>query len=102
MAKSTSFVAVHRELLVVKHCFAKQLDLLNLIVRRLGEPSHGFRLESVDFGLDLRNLYTDLRCQYLISRPSVEIRDPGDNHTDSRHTRKYDSNRWPHEPSGTI
>ena len=38
MAESAGLVAVYRELLVVQHQLAEQLDLLDLIVRRLPKP----------------------------------------------------------------
>jgi hypothetical protein len=49
-------VAVYRELLVVQHQLAEQLDLLDLIIRRLGKPLDRPRLDAVYLGLELRNL----------------------------------------------
>ena len=34
MAESTGFIAAHRELIVIEHRFAKQLDLLHLVIGR--------------------------------------------------------------------
>ena len=53
MAESTSLVAVHREILVVEHQLAEQLDLLNLVIRRRREPLQCLRLDTVDFGFHL-------------------------------------------------
>ena len=55
VAESTGFVAVDRELLVVQHQLTEQLDLLDLIVRRGGQPLDRLRLDAVNLGLDLRN-----------------------------------------------
>jgi hypothetical protein len=63
VAKSARFVAVHRELFVVQHGFAEQLDLLDLIVRQGGEPIDRLRLDAIDLGFDLRDLCEYLRCQ---------------------------------------
>jgi hypothetical protein len=60
VVESTGFVAVHRELLVVQHQLTEQLDLLDLIVRRHGQPLYRLRLNPVNVGLDLRNF---LQCQ---------------------------------------
>jgi len=56
VAEGTSLVAVYRELFVVQHQLAEQLDLLNLIIRRRCKPLDGLRFNAVDLGLDLRNL----------------------------------------------
>ncbi|HEY2530221.1 MAG TPA: hypothetical protein VGJ20_20175 [Xanthobacteraceae bacterium] len=56
MAKGARFVTVYRELLVVQHCLAKQLDLLDLIVWRRNKSGGCLHLDGVDLGLDLRNV----------------------------------------------
>ena len=61
VAEGASLVAVNRELLVVQHQLAEQLDLLNLIIRRRCKPLGGLRFNAVDLGLDLRNLPQRLR-----------------------------------------
>ena len=63
MAKGAGFVAAHRKLFVVQHGFAEKLDLLELIVRRGGEPIDRLRLDPIDLGLDLRDLFKYLRCK---------------------------------------
>jgi hypothetical protein len=47
VAESTSLVAVYRELLVVQHQLAEQLDLLDLIVRRRCKPLDRLRLDAI-------------------------------------------------------
>jgi hypothetical protein len=61
VAEGTSFVAIYRELLVVQHRFAEQLDLLDLIFRRPGKPLDRPCLDAVDLGLELGNLLLRLR-----------------------------------------
>ena len=61
MAESTSFIAVYRELLVIQHQLAEQLDLLDLIIRRRGQPLDRLRLDAIDLGLDLRDFLQRLR-----------------------------------------
>ena len=61
VAEGASLVAVYRELLVVQHQLAEQLDLLDLIIRRCSKPLGGLRFNAVDLGLDLRNLLQRLR-----------------------------------------
>jgi hemerythrin-like domain-containing protein len=48
--------ALARELLVIHDELAEQLDLLDLIVGRRGQPLHRLSLDLVDLGLDLRDL----------------------------------------------
>jgi hypothetical protein len=55
MAERTGLIAIHREMLVIEHHFAKQLDLLHLIIRRCGQPLESFCLDAIDLGLDLGN-----------------------------------------------
>ena len=61
MAEGASLVAVNRELLVVQHQLAEQLDLLNLIIRRRCKPLGSLRFNAIDLGLDLRNFLQRLR-----------------------------------------
>jgi hypothetical protein len=51
MAKSTSFIAQHRELLVIQHRLTEQFDLLDLIVRGRRVPLERLRLNEVNLGL---------------------------------------------------
>jgi len=72
--ESTSLVAVHRELLVVQHELTEQLDLLNLVVRRRGQPFDRLRLDPVNLGLDLRDFLQSLRrehCAGLLRAPRI-------------------------------
>src|SRR5207302_2504107 len=65
VAEGTSLVAVYRELLVMQHHLAEQLDLLDLVVRRRRQPFERLRLDAVNLGLDLRDLLQRLgreRC----------------------------------------
>jgi hypothetical protein len=55
VAERTGLIAVHRELIVIEHCFAKQLDLLHLVAAWCGQPLEGLRLDAIDLGLDLCN-----------------------------------------------
>ena len=55
MAERTGLIAIHREMLVIEHRFAKQLDLLHLVIRRCGQPLESFCLDAIDIGLDLCN-----------------------------------------------
>jgi hypothetical protein len=55
MAKSTGFIAVHRELFVIKQRFAKQFDQLHLVIGRCCQPLEGLCLDAVDLRLDLCN-----------------------------------------------
>jgi hypothetical protein len=63
MAESTRFIAIHRELLVIQHHLAEQLDLLDLIIRRHGQPLACLSLDAVDLGLDLRDFLQHFRRQ---------------------------------------
>jgi len=56
MAERTGLIAIHREMLVIEHHFAKQLYLLHLVIRRCGQPLESFCLDAIDVGLDLCNL----------------------------------------------
>jgi hypothetical protein len=64
VAESASLVAVHRQLLIVKHQLAEQLDLLDLIVRRRRQALDRLRLNAIDLGLDLRNFLQCLGRKY--------------------------------------
>jgi len=55
VTESTSFIAIHRQLLVIQHQFAEQLDLLDLVVWWRSQPLERLCLDTVDLGLDLRN-----------------------------------------------
>src|SRR6202035_5173456 len=55
MAESTRFITIHRELLVIQHHLAEQLDLLDLIIRPHGQPLACLCLDAVDLGFDLRD-----------------------------------------------
>jgi len=63
MAQTASLVAVHRELLVVHHRLAEQLDLLRDVVWRRGEPGERPCFDAVDLGLDLDKFLLRARRQ---------------------------------------
>src|SRR5580704_4149679 len=63
MAESARFITVHRELLVIQHYLAEQLDLLDLIIRRCGQPLACLCLDAIDLGLDLRDFLQHFRRQ---------------------------------------
>jgi hypothetical protein len=48
-------------MLVVQQQLAEQLDLLDLVIRRRGEPLERLCFDAVDLGLDLRNFFQRLR-----------------------------------------
>ena len=62
---------VHRELFVVQHGFAEQFDLLDLIIRWGGEPIDRLRLDAIDLGFNLRDLFEYLRCKRCAGRLDV-------------------------------
>src|SRR6516164_7607297 len=68
MAKSTSFIAQHRELLVIQHRLTEQFDLLDLIVRRRREPLERLRFNEVDF-----RFYTGDILQYFESERRADF-----------------------------
>jgi len=55
VAEGTSLIAVHRQLLVIEHRFAKQLDQLHLVIGRRGQPLEGLCLDTIDLHLDVCN-----------------------------------------------
>jgi hypothetical protein len=61
-AESTSFIAIHRQMLVVQHQFAEQLDLLDLVIWWRSQPLERLCLDTVDLGLELRNFRQCLGC----------------------------------------
>src|SRR5215469_8469203 len=82
MAKSTSFIAQHRELLVIQHRLTEQFDLLDLIVRRCREPFERLRFNEVDLGLYtgdiLQYVGSERRADFLSSdRAGVEAHNDG-------------------------
>src|SRR5215831_8712363 len=82
MAKSTSFIAQHRELLVIQHRLTDQFDLLDLIVRRRREPLERLRFNEVDLGLYtgdiLRYFGSERRSDFLSTdRAGAEAHDDG-------------------------
>jgi hypothetical protein len=62
MAKSAGVVVVYRELFVVQHGFAEELDLLHLIVWRGGEPTDCLCLDTIDFVFHFGDLFEYFRC----------------------------------------
>ncbi len=92
MTKGASFVAVHRELLVVHQEFAEQFGLLDLIVRRRGEPDQGLRLDTVDLGLDLGDLLQRLGRERSAVLPSA--RGFRAEHDGSDHDRRRRERPW--------
>jgi hypothetical protein len=82
MAKGTSFIAVHRELLVIKHQLSEQLDLLDLVIGWCGQPLACLPLDAVDLGLDLRDFLQHLRrqrCGRLLRSQHVAAQRDNDN-----------------------
>ena len=69
VTESASFVAIHRQMLVIQHQLAEQLDLLDLVIWWRSQPLERLRLDTVDRGLDLRNFRQGLgrkRCAGLL------------------------------------
>jgi hypothetical protein len=56
MAEGASLVVVNRQILVIQHQLAEQLDLLDLVDRRRRKPLDCLCFDAVNLGLDLRNL----------------------------------------------
>ena len=56
VAEGACFVTIHRELLVIEHRLAKQLDLLDLIVWRSRQAFQRLRFDAIDLGFNLRDL----------------------------------------------
>ena len=63
VAERTSLIAVYREVLVIQHQLAEQLDLLDLVIWRGGKPLERLCLDALDLGLNLRNFFQCLRCE---------------------------------------
>jgi hypothetical protein len=55
VAKCAGLVAVHRELFVIQHGLAKQLDLLDLVGWRHSQSAERLRLNAINLGFDLRD-----------------------------------------------
>jgi hypothetical protein len=68
MAEGAGFVAIDRKLLIIKHGFAEQFDLLNLVARRSGEAIDGLCLDMIDLALDHGYFFKDLRRQKSCGR----------------------------------
>src|SRR4029077_984191 len=50
-------------MLVIQKELADELDLLDLIIRRYGQPLERLGLDAIDLGLDLRNFLQRFRCE---------------------------------------
>jgi hypothetical protein len=61
VAECAGLVPIHRELLIVEHQLADQLQLLDLIVRRRRQARQRLRLDAIDFGFDLVDLLQSRR-----------------------------------------
>ena len=73
-AESTGFIAAHRELLVIEHRFAKQLDLLHLVIGRCCRPREGLCLDAIDLRLHLPDFLPDGWWQRSVVAPTLRRR----------------------------